>query len=111
MDEVGGDARRRSRVCLQDRPRLPGHRYHRQLRPDLDTEAELKVIEDMEIEDNEGLSVLPACWNCSRRCRRERWTVVTSATERLARARMASGGIPVPERLVTAEYVTPASPT
>jgi beta-phosphoglucomutase-like phosphatase (HAD superfamily) len=29
------------------------------LRPDLDSEAELKVIEEIEIEDNEGLSVLP----------------------------------------------------
>src|SRR5580698_7480713 len=29
------------------------------LRPDLDSEAELKIIEDIEIADNEGLSVLP----------------------------------------------------
>ena len=38
------------------------------------------------------------------------WTVVTSATERLARARMALGGIPVPERLVTADHVTRGKP-
>jgi sugar-phosphatase len=28
-------------------------------RPDLDSEKELKVIEDIEIDDNEGLTVLP----------------------------------------------------
>src|ERR1700737_517125 len=31
----------------------------RKLRPDLDDEAELKYIEDLEIADNEGLAVLP----------------------------------------------------
>ena len=36
--------------------------------------------------------------------------MVTSATERLARARLAEGGIPVPERLVTAETVTQGKP-
>jgi len=38
------------------------------------------------------------------------WTVVTSATERLARVRLAVGGIPVPERLVTADQVTKGKP-
>jgi sugar-phosphatase len=36
--------------------------------------------------------------------------VVTSATERLARARLAAGGVPVPERLVTANQVTRGKP-
>ena len=39
-----------------------------------------------------------------------RWTVVTSATERLARVRLAAGGIPAPERMVTAELVTHGKP-
>jgi sugar-phosphatase len=41
---------------------------------------------------------------------RPRWTVVTSATERLARARMAVGGIPTPDRIVTADRVTRGKP-
>jgi sugar-phosphatase len=40
----------------------------------------------------------------------DRWTVVTSATERLARIRLAAGGIPVPEKLVTADQVTRGKP-
>jgi sugar-phosphatase len=85
------------------------------LRPDLDSEAELKIIEDLEMEDNEGLTVLPGVLNLLASLTgpdgsRDRWTVVTSATERLARARMAVGGIPVPERIVTAEQVTRGKP-
>ena len=67
------------------------------LRPDLDPEAELKIVEDFEVGDNEGLTVLARCSAiCWRLCRADRWTVVTSATERLARVRLAAGGIPAP---------------
>lgn len=80
------------------------------LRPDLDAEAELKVIEDIEIADNDGLSVLPGVLDLLKALPRDRWTVVTSATERLARVRLAAGGIPVPERVVTANHVTRGKP-
>ncbi|HZP06817.1 MAG TPA: HAD family hydrolase [Terracidiphilus sp.] len=80
------------------------------LRPDLDSEAELKIIEDLEVEDNEGLTVLPGVLELLAALPKHRWTVVTSATERLARARMAVGGIPVPARLVTANQVTRGKP-
>jgi mannitol-1-/sugar-/sorbitol-6-phosphatase len=80
------------------------------LRPDLDSEAELKVIEDLEIADNEGLQVLPGVLDLLDALPAPRWTVVTSATERLARVRMAAGGVPVPERLVTANQVTRGKP-
>lgn len=80
------------------------------LRPDLDSEAELKVIEDLEIEDNEGLTVLPGVLELLSALPESRWTIVTSATERLARARLAAGGIPAPERLVTANQVTRGKP-
>ena len=85
------------------------------LRPDLDSEAELKVIENLEIEDNEGLSVLPGVLDLLAALPPTheglpRWAVVTSATERLARVRMEIGGIPVPERLITADFVTRGKP-
>jgi sugar-phosphatase len=71
------------------------------LRPDLDSEAELKVIENIEAGDNEGLTVLPGVLDLLAALPPDRWTVVTSATERLARIRLADAGIPVPKRLVT----------
>jgi mannitol-1-/sugar-/sorbitol-6-phosphatase len=80
------------------------------LRPGLDSETELKVIEDIEIADNEGLSVLPGVLDLLAALPPDRWTVVTSATERLARIRMAAGNIPVPKRLVTADQVTRGKP-
>lgn len=80
------------------------------LRPDLDSEAELKIIEDIEMEDNDGLVVLPGVVDLLAALPARCWTVVTSATERLARVRLAAGGVPVPERLVTAERVTHGKP-
>jgi sugar-phosphatase len=80
------------------------------LRPDLDPEVELKIIEDRKVEDNEDLTVLPGVLNLLAALPQNRWTVVTSATERLARARMAAGGVPAPERLVTADFVTRGKP-
>ena len=80
------------------------------LRPDLDTNAELTVIENLEVADNEGLTILPGVQDLLAALPANRWTVVTSATERLARIRLAAGGIPVPEKLVTANQVTRGKP-
>ncbi|MDE3062070.1 MAG: HAD-IA family hydrolase [Acidobacteriota bacterium] len=80
------------------------------LRPDLDAEAELKIIEDFEVEDNEGLQVLPGVLQLLYALPANGWTVVTSATERLARVRLAAGGIPAPQAIVTAERVTYGKP-
>jgi sugar-phosphatase len=80
------------------------------LRPDLDSEAELTVIEDLEVADNEGLTILPGVLDFLAALPADRWTVVTSATERLARIRMAAAGLPVPEKLVTADNVARGKP-
>jgi sugar-phosphatase len=80
------------------------------LRPDLDAEAENRIIEEMEIEDTEGIVLLPGVLKLLAALPADRWTVVTSATERLARVRMAAGGVPVPERLVTANQVSRGKP-
>ena len=80
------------------------------LRPDLDPETELKIIEDIEIQDNEGLTVLPGVQELLAALPLDRWTVVTSATERIARIRLAAGGILLPSRIVTAEHVTRGKP-
>ena len=81
-----------------------------ELRPDLDPESENKVIENLEIEDKEGVTVLPSVLALLAALPKDRWTVVTSATERLARMRLAEAGIPVPVRLVTADDVTQGKP-
>jgi mannitol-1-/sugar-/sorbitol-6-phosphatase len=79
------------------------------LRPDLDPNQELKLIEDIELADGEGITVLPGVKELIAALPRERWTVVTSATERLARMRLAAAGFTV-QRLVTAETVNEGKP-
>lgn len=81
-----------------------------ELRPDLDAEKENEIIERFEIEDTEGVTVLPGVLALIASLPPERWTVVTSATEPLARVRLEAGGIPVPKRLVTAESVAHGKP-
>lgn len=80
------------------------------MRPDLDGETELKMVEEIEMADNEDLRVLPGVLELLKAMPRERWAVVTSATERLTRRRLADGGVPAPERLVAADHVTRGKP-
>src|SRR5580692_10954193 len=68
------------------------------LRPDLNSVTELAVIEDLEIADLEGMTVLPGVLDLLAALPANRWTVVTSATERLTRIRLATAGLPVPEK-------------
>ena len=82
----------------------------RALRPDLDSESELKVIEGFEMADGDGIAALPGVLELLAALPPNRWTVVTSATERLARARLAAGGVPPPEKLISAELVTQGKP-
>jgi sugar-phosphatase len=81
-----------------------------QLRPDLDAEEENRIIEKLEIDDTEGVTALPGVHALLASLPNDRWTVVTSATEPLARVRLAAGGILVPGRIVTAESVTEGKP-
>jgi sugar-phosphatase len=80
------------------------------LRPDLDAATENEIIENLEIEDTDGVAVLPGVLELLAKLPRNRWTVVTSATGPLARVRLAAGGIPVPDLIVTADDVSEGKP-
>ena len=80
------------------------------LRPDLDPAEELKLVEDIELADGKGITVLPGVKELIATLPPERWTVVTSATERLARLRLAASGFSLPERMITAETVSEGKP-
>ncbi len=82
----------------------------RLLRPDLNDMEELQWLEHMEIEDNVGLEMLAGVERILESLPEKRWTVVTSATEKLARSRMELGGIRVPSRIVSADIVTKGKP-
>ncbi len=82
----------------------------RKLRPDLDDQAELRRIEDLEVADQEGVTILPGVASLLGSLPADRWTIVTSATERLARVRLRAAGIQPPERFITADQVTEGKP-
>ena len=80
------------------------------LRPDIDPEEGLQVIEDMEIEDTADLIVLPGVKALLESLPVERWAIVTSATKRLMLGRLKVAGLPVPERIISADMVERGKP-
>jgi sugar-phosphatase len=82
----------------------------RKLVPPEEVEAEFKRIEDIECEDVEGLEVLEGVKPILESVPQKFWTIVTSATDRLARVRLCQGGIPVPDVFITSEKVLKGKP-
>ncbi|HMG03755.1 MAG TPA: HAD family hydrolase [Edaphobacter sp.] len=82
----------------------------KQLRPDIDPLEGLRVIEDMEIKDTEDLKVLPGVKALLESLPPERWAIVTSATRRLMLGRLEAAGLPLPERIVSADDVERGKP-
>jgi mannitol-1-/sugar-/sorbitol-6-phosphatase len=80
------------------------------LRPDIDPEEGLRVIEDMEMEDMADLTVLPGVKALLEGLPPERWAIVTSATRRLLLGRLVAAGLPVPERIISADMVERGKP-
>jgi mannitol-1-/sugar-/sorbitol-6-phosphatase len=82
----------------------------RLLRPDIDANEGLRVIEDMEVEDVADLRVLPGVRRLLESLPLDRWAIVTSATRRLLVARLTAAGLPVPERIISGEMVERGKP-
>lgn len=83
----------------------------RALLPRGDHATELKMIEDLEVADVAGLRVLEGVMPILQSTPQKFWTIVTSATDRLARARLAYAGVPVPRRIVTGDVVAVGKPS
>ena len=80
------------------------------LRPDIDPEEGLRVIEDMEMEDTADLVVLPGVKALLESLPPERWAIVTSATRRLLLGRLKAAGLPLPERIISGDMVERGKP-
>jgi len=78
--------------------------------PHLDAEAENIEVERRELADTEGLTVFPGATELLRSLPSGKWTIVTSGTRPLATLRLQVAGLPVPERMVTADDVTQGKP-
>lgn len=80
------------------------------VRPDIDPREGLRAIEDMEVEDVAGLRVLPGVKMLLATLPLERWAIVTSSTRRLLLARLKAAGLPVAERIISADDVERGKP-
>ncbi len=82
----------------------------RKLKPDIDAEEGLRLIEDMELEDVADLMTLPGADALLRSLPPGRWAVVTSATDRLLVGRLEVAGLPMPELFISADRVVKGKP-
>lgn len=73
-----------------------------ELLPHGNHEAEDREVERREIEDIADVVALPGALSLLRAIPESRWTVVTSATRKLAEVRLETAGLPIPKHLVTA---------
>ncbi len=80
------------------------------LRPDIDLQAAVQVIEDMEVDDVADLRVLAGVKTLLQGLPPERWAIVTSSTQRLLLARLKAAGLPLPERLISGDMVERGKP-
>ena len=83
----------------------------RAVAPHMNAEHENVKVEQMEIEDREGVTALPGAAELLRVLPLDRFAIVTSATRPLAIARLGYAGIHVPAQMVTADDVTQGKPS
>jgi len=83
----------------------------RAIAPQMNAEKENLAVEQMEIEDKEGVTAIPGAARLLNSLPQDRFAIVTSATRGLARARLGYAGLPLPRNLVTADDVTKGKPS
>ena len=81
-----------------------------ELLPHGDHHAENREVERLEIEDIADVVALPGALGLLQAIPEARWTIVTSATRRLAEVRLRAAGLPVPIHLVTASDLQRGKP-
>lgn len=79
--------------------------------PELEAAQENLRVEQMEIEDTEGITAVTGAAELLRKLPEERFTIVTSATQALAVARLRYAGLPVPRHFINADDVVNGKPS
>ena len=76
----------------------------------MNAELENVEVEQLEIEDREGVRALPGAAEILHAVPSARMAIVTSATRALAVARMGYAGLPIPQNMITSENVVRGKP-
>ena len=82
----------------------------REYLPHADHAAENREVERREMEDLEGVVLLPGSLRLLTDLPPDRWTIVTSCTRPLAETRLRAAGLPVPERMITSNDIKNGKP-
>ncbi len=82
----------------------------RELLPNSDFDRENREVERREIEDLDGVVVLPGARELLDALPPERWTIATSCTRRLAEVRLRAAGLPIPKTMITSTDVKIGKP-
>jgi sugar-phosphatase len=88
----------------------PSRTTIRDLMPNCDVEREDREVQRREMEDVEGVVLLPGARELLDRLPPDRWTIATSCTRPLAEVRLRAVGLPIPEKLVTSSDVRIGKP-
>ncbi len=81
-----------------------------ELLPNADIKRENREVERREMEDIEGVVLLPGAGQLLNSLPPERWTIATSCTRALAEVRLRAAGLPIPKAMITATDVEIGKP-
>lgn len=104
--EQGLDAERMAKLA-HGRPTIETIRM---FAPQLDAKFETAKIEEREVNDVDGLKALPGARELLSSLPPKRYAIVTSGSRRLASARLHAAGLPVPEKMITADDIIHGKP-
>jgi sugar-phosphatase len=77
---------------------------------DIDIEREDREVERREMEDLDGVVLLPGARQLLNILPPERWTIATSCTRPLAEVRLRAAGLPIPKTMITSSDVKIGKP-
>lgn len=88
----------------------PSRSTIRELLPGADIDGEDREVERREMEDLDGVVLLPGAQQLLNSLPPERWTIATSCTRPLAEVRLRSAGLPIPRNMITSSDVKIGKP-
>jgi len=77
---------------------------------DIDIDREDREVERREMEDLDGVVLLPGAWQLLNILPPERWNIATSCTRPLAEVRLRAAGLPIPSTMITSSDVKIGKP-
>jgi sugar-phosphatase len=88
----------------------PSRTTIRELLPTADINREDREVEHREMEDLDGVVLLPGARELLNTLPPERWTIATSCTRPLAEVRLRAAGLPIPRTMITSSDVKIGKP-